>query len=93
MLGGCLPEIVLSGEYLEGLQLQGVTPDPAEAGAVGDGLIAYRFAALDPGATLRASLSMSIDQQAPGLRFTSPLRVALGGRLLMDTDLTTVVLP
>jgi hypothetical protein len=88
-----VPELVLSAEYLEALQLQGVTPAPDGEGAVGDGLVEYRFGALDPGATLRASLAMSIDQQAPGVRFTSPLRVALGGRLLLDTELTTLVLP
>ena len=88
-----VPVLVLSGEYLEALQLEGVTPEPAEAAAVGDGLVEYRFAALAPGATLRASLAMSIDQQAPGVRFTSPLTVALGGRVLLDARITTVVLP
>jgi hypothetical protein len=83
----------VSGEYLEALQVGAVTPEPAEAAAVGDGLVEYRFAALGPAATLRASLAMSIDQQAPGVRFTSPLTVALGGRVLLDTRITTVVLP
>jgi hypothetical protein len=88
-----VPTLVVSGEYLEALQVGAVTPEPAEAAAVGDGLVEYRFAALGPAATLRASLAMSIDQQAPGVRFTSPLTVALGGRVLLDTRITTVVLP
>lgn len=87
------PAVVLSGEYLEALQLQGVTPDPAEASGVGDGLIEYAFEPLSPGERLRASFSFSIDQQAPGARFESPVRVALGDERLLDADVTTVVLP
>lgn len=87
------PAIVMSAEYLEELQLAGVTPDPAQASGVGDGLIEYRFEPLAPGARLRASFAFSIDQQAPGLRFESPVRVALGDELVLDADVSTLVLP
>lgn len=87
------PALVLSSDYLEGLQLGAVTPDPADAAGVGDGLVEYRFAPLGPGERLRAVLSFSIDQQAPGVRFETPVRVALGDERLLDDDVSTLVLP
>jgi len=88
-----VPALVLSADYLDALQFSGAVPEPQESSAVGDGLVEYRFAPLEPGATLRASLAFSIDQQAPGVRFTSPLVVALGGRVLLDDEVATMVLP
>lgn len=87
------PVVTLASDYLGALQLGGVTPDPDSATPVGDGLVRYAFAPLAGGARLRAVFAFSIDQQASGLRFSSPLRVALGGRLLLEDEVRTLVLP
>jgi hypothetical protein len=37
--------------------------------------------------------AFSIDQQHPGLRANSPVRVAVGDAVVLQTDITTTVLP
>lgn len=85
--------IDLSSEYLEALQLGTVSPDPAESRGVGDGQVRYTFAAIGTGERLRALFAFSIDQQSPRLRARTPVRVALGEAALLETSLTTTVLP
>ena len=83
----------LASEYLEALQLGTVTPDPAEARGVAGDQIRYTFAPVGPGERLRAVFAFSIDQQHPGLRARSPVRVAAGDEVVLLTDITTTVLP
>jgi hypothetical protein len=87
------PALVISSEYLESVQLAGLSPDPVESGGTGDGLVEFRFAPLGAEERLRAVLAFSIDHQAPGARFETPVRVVLGSSLLLDADISTVVLP
>lgn len=91
--GARAPSVTLASGYLEALQLGAVTPDPDEAAPVGDGLVRYTFAPLAGGDSLRAVFAFSIDQQVSGVRFSSPLRVALGTSVLLDARARTVVIP
>jgi hypothetical protein len=83
----------LASAYVAGLQLATVTPDPAESRGVGDGGLRWTFTAIGPGERLRAVFAFSIDQQHPGLRARSPVRVAVGDREVLRTHITTTVLP
>ena len=83
----------LASAYLEGLQLAGVTPDPAESRAVAGDQVRFTFTSVGPGERLRAVFAFSIDQQHPGLRANSPVRVAVGDEDVLLTDITTTVLP
>jgi hypothetical protein len=85
--------IDLGSRYLEEMQLSGVTPDPAEARGVGAETLRYTFTPIGAGERLRAIFSFSIDQQHPGLRSRSPVRVAVGDREVLRTDISTTVLP
>jgi hypothetical protein len=83
----------LASTYVEGLQLGTVSPDASEARGVGDGALRWTFAPVGPGERLRAVFAFSIDQQHPGLRAESPVRVAVGDEVVLRTDITTTVLP
>jgi hypothetical protein len=83
----------LASAYVEGLQLGTVNPDPAEARGVAGDQLRYTFAPIGPGERLRAVFAFSIDQQHPGLRARSPVRVAIGDEEVLRTDITTTVLP
>ena len=83
----------LASTYVEGLQLGTVTPDPAEARGIADDQIRWTFTAVGPGERLRAVFAFSIDQQHPGLRANSPVRVAVGDEEVLLTHITTTVLP
>lgn len=83
----------LGSRYLEEMQLSGVTPDPSEARGVGAGTLRYTFTPIGAGERLRAVFAFSIDQQHPGLRSRSPVRVAVGDHEVLRTDISTTVLP
>jgi hypothetical protein len=83
----------LASAYVESLQLDGVSPDASEARGVGDDQLRWTFAPVGPGERLRAVFAFSIDQQHPGLRANSPVRVAVGDEIVLLTDITTTVLP
>lgn len=87
------PKLTLETRYLQAIQLGAVFPAPAEVTGVDRGLAEYSFEPLAPGDRLRAVLAFSIDQQAPGLRFTTPVTVGLGERTLLEDTITTLVLP
>ena len=85
--------IDLGSRYLEEMQLSGVTPDASESRGVGSETLRYTFTPIGPGERLRAIFSFSIAQQHPGLRSTSPVRVAVGDHEVLRTDISTTVLP
>jgi len=60
---------------------------------VDGGLIEHRFEALEPGATLEAWLTFSIDHQADRLRARTRLQAALGADMPVDRSISTLVLP
>jgi hypothetical protein len=66
---------------------------PVEVVPVTGGLVEHRFEALEPGATLEAYLTFSIDHQAEGLRVRTRLRAALGADTPVDREISTLVLP
>jgi hypothetical protein len=83
----------LGSRYVEEMQLSTVSPDPSEARGVGAETLRYTFTPIAAGERLRAVFAFSIDQQHPGLRSRSPVRVAVGDREVLRTDISTTVLP
>jgi hypothetical protein len=79
--------------YLNALQFQGAEPEPVEVVPAPDGLLEHRFEALEPGATLEAWLTFSLDHQADRFRARSRLRAALGADQPVDREISTLVLP
>ena len=87
------PRLALEPSYLNELQFQDVHPAPVEVVPTAEGLIEHRFEALEPGATLEAWLTFSIDHQAERFRARSRLQAALGADMPVDRDISTLVLP
>ena len=83
----------LASSYVEALQLGIVSPDPSEARGVGSDQLRWTFTPIGPGERLRAVFAFSIDQQHPGLRANSPVRVAVGDEVVLQAEITTTVLP
>jgi hypothetical protein len=83
----------LASAYVEALQLGIVSPDPSEARGVGSDQLRWTFTPIGPGERLRAVFAFSIDQQHPGLRANSPVRVAVGDEVVLQDEITTTVLP
>ena len=87
------PRLAVEPGYLNALQFEGAHPDPVEVVPVDGGLIEHRFEALEPGATLEAWLTFSIDHQADRLRARTRLQAALGADMPVDRSISTLVLP
>jgi hypothetical protein len=87
------PRLAVEPEYLNALQFEGAHPDPVEVVPVAGGLLEHRFEALEPGATLEAWLTFSIDHQADRLRARTRLQAALGADMPVDRTISTLVLP
>jgi hypothetical protein len=87
------PRLALEPGYLNVLQLDGVHPHPVEVVPVAGGLIEHRFEALEPGATLDAWLTFSIDHQSQRFRARGRLQAALGADMPVDREISTLVLP
>ena len=87
------PRLAVDPGYLNALQFQGAEPTPVEVVPAPDGLLEHRFEALEPGATLEAWLTFSIDHQADRLRARSRLRAALGADTPVDREISTLILP
>lgn len=87
------PRLAVAPGYLNALQFQGAEPEPVEVVPAPDGLLEHRFEALEPGATLEAWLTFSLDHQADRFRARSRLRAALGADQPVDREISTLVLP
>lgn len=87
------PRLALEPRYLNALQFQDVHPAPVEVVPIAGGLIEHRFEALEPGATLEAWLTFSIDHQSERFRARTRLQAALGADMPVDRRISTLVLP
>ena len=87
------PRLAVEPQYLNAMQFEGVHPDAVEVVPAPGGLIEHRFEALEPGATLEAWLTFSVDHQAERFRARTRLQAALGADMPVDREISTLVLP